>query len=85
MGGLGVLTIVVLVAGYRVASLDNSIAKLIRELSTPKPFIVMQTYSEVVTTQSGRVITVVTTRLEGESAQDFAARHNEAVEAARKL
>lgn len=84
LGGLLVLSVAVVIAGYRVASLDTSIEELIREIHH-QPISAMQTLTEEVTTRSGRTITVTTTRREGESVDDFLARHNEAVDAAKAL
>ena len=83
LGGLLALSGVVALASHHVSGLDRNITNLIREAR--KPIQIMQTLTETVTTQSGRTIIVVTTRGEDETAADFAKRHDDAVQAAKKL
>jgi len=82
LGGLVVVACVLAVAGYQVAQLDARIATLIRTKNQEER---MQTLTETVTSQSGRTLTVTTTRGEGETIDSFIGRHNEAVNAARAL
>lgn len=80
LGCLMALSVVVAVAASRIAGLEASIVNLIDLHRTN-----MQTLTEVVTTQSGRTITVTTTRMENEGIDAFIGRHNEAVLAAQAL
>ncbi len=80
LGALLVLCVIVVFAASQVAGLDRSIAT-----GMGKRLRVMQTLEELVTTQSGRTITVRTTRRDDETAAQFVERHDEAVQAAKLL
>jgi len=74
------LCVVVVFAANQIAGLDHSITN-----GFGKKLALMQTLEEVVTTSSGRKITVRTVRQDDETAQQFVDRHNEAVQAAQQL
>jgi len=80
LGALIALCVVVVFAANQIAGLDHSITN-----GFGKKMALMQTLEEVVTTASGRKITVRTVRQEDEIAQQFVDRHNEAVQAAQQL
>ena len=62
----------------KVAQLAGGVERVIQENERP-----MQTASTTVTNTQGISIEVVTVRLEGESTDEWLARHTEAVEAAQ--
>jgi len=82
-GGLIVVAIAMAVVLSQVAHLSGHVQHL-GELYQQRRER-MQTLTENVTTTSGRVITVTTTRGENETIDAFIGRHNEAVTAARAL
>lgn len=73
LGGLAVLTAVVLLAAHNLSALDG---KLARELSQTRP---VQTLTETVTRSDGRKIIVTTTQGSDETLDAFVARHHAAV------
>lgn len=83
LGGLIVLSVVATFAAHTLAGLDGSIAQMAtRRLQQEDE---MQTLEEIVQTQSGRTVTVRTTRQEGETPDAFVARHDAAVQAVKQL
>lgn len=77
LGGLAVLTAVVLFAGHTLSALDG---KLACELSQTRKEPV-QTLTETVTRSDGRKIIVTTTQGSDETLDAFVARHHAAVAA----
>jgi len=75
LGGLAVLTAVVLFAAHNLSALDG---KLARELSQTRKEPV-QTLTETVTRSDGRKIIVTTTQGSDETLDAFIARHHAAV------
>lgn len=78
LGGLVCVSVLLAMMASRVLDLDGKLARVI-EHSTLKEH--MQTLSEVVTTSTGRKVTVTTQRYDGESIDAFVARHLLAVNA----
>ena len=78
LGALLTLCVVVVFTANQVAALDASLAQSFGSRGSQ-----MQEYVEEVTTQSGRTITVRTVRLDGETVQAWADRHDEAVREAQ--
>lgn len=75
LGGLGAVTVSVVIAGAQISGLDARLTEVLKAKEAP-----MQTLTETVTIGT-RKITVSTVRNEGESLNDWIARHNDAVEA----
>lgn len=83
LGGLLCLAVVVAISAYHVAGLDNNISKLIKASGESRTM--EQTLEQDVKNQAGETITVKTTRGPSETVEAFAARHQEAVVAAKAL
>lgn len=81
LGGLLVLSVVVVAAGSQIAALDGRITEALN--AEPKELQMQQTITEVVTRANGTQVTVTTTRGADESVDAFIARHD-AVTAALK-
>lgn len=75
LGGLAVLTVVVILAFQSLSQLDGNIARLVRPPSLER----MQQLTETVTRADGRKIVVLTTREADESIDAFWLRHDAAV------
>lgn len=78
IGGLSVLTVVVVSVGSQVMGLDATITALARSHIKHQ---IMQTLEEDVTRPDGRVVHVTTTRGENEDLDAFIARHDATVAA----
>lgn len=76
LGSLGALSFVVCFTFTAIAKLDAGLAAAVRIGTKYKD---MQSITEQVTRPGGRVVTVTTTRNEGEALKDWIARHDEAV------
>lgn len=78
LGGLVVLSVVVVATATEVIGLDQNISALVRQQLNPAKEQ-MQTLTESVTRPGGRVVVVTTTRGSEESVDDFIARHDAVV------
>lgn len=75
LGGLATLSILVMVAASSLSGLDGKVSQALTNRDN------MQTLTQKVVKSNGDEVTVVTTRLDGESVADFIARHAAVVEA----
>lgn len=76
LGGLGCLSCVMVYTSSSVHEIDGKLAQVLR-LTVAREH--MQTITEEVTRPNGRKVTVVTTRLDGETEAQFVARHDATV------
>lgn len=83
LAGIAVTVGLLVFATMKTLELTHKVENLIGRQA--QPGFRMQTLEETITTSSGRVVTVRTTRADGESVADFLDRHTKVVDAVKLL